>query len=36
VVPLLSSPPHHNNSPLAKCGCKKHRMDFHGARNRRT
>jgi len=29
-VPLLSSLPRHHNSPLAKCGCKKNAMDFHG------
>jgi hypothetical protein len=29
-VPVLSSLPRHHNSPLAKCGCKKHAMDFHG------
>jgi hypothetical protein len=29
-VPVLSSLPRRNNSPLAKCGCKKHCMDFHG------
>jgi hypothetical protein len=29
-VPVLSSLPRHNNSPLAKCGCKKRCMDFHG------
>jgi hypothetical protein len=30
-VPVLSSlPRHHNSSPLAKCGCKIHAMDFHG------
>jgi hypothetical protein len=23
-------PHHHHNNPLAKCGCKKHCMDFHG------
>ena len=22
--------PRHHNNPLAKCGCKKHCMDFHG------
>jgi hypothetical protein len=27
---VLSSLPCRNNSPLAKCGCKKHCMDFHG------
>jgi hypothetical protein len=27
---VLSSPPRHHNNPLAKCGCKKHYMDFHG------
>jgi hypothetical protein len=30
VVPSLSSLPRHHNNPLAKCGCKKHCMDFHG------
>ena len=30
VVPSLSSLPRHHNNPLAKCGCKKHHMDFHG------
>ena len=29
-VPVLSSLPRRNNSPLAQCGCKKHAMDFHG------
>jgi len=29
-VPVLSSLPRHHNSPLAKCGCKNHAMDFHG------
>ena len=29
-VPVLCSLPRRNNSPLAKCGCKKHYMDFHG------
>jgi hypothetical protein len=29
-VPVLSSLPRHHNNPLAKCGCKKHCMDFHG------
>ena len=29
-VPVLSSLPRRNNSPLAECGCKKHYMDFHG------
>jgi hypothetical protein len=28
-VPVLSSLPCLNNSPLAKCGCKKHCMGFH-------
>jgi hypothetical protein len=28
-VPVLSSLPHHNCSPFAKCSCKKHYMDFH-------
>ena len=27
---MLSSLPRRINSPLAKCGCKKHCMDFHG------
>ena len=27
---MLSSLPRLNNSPLAKCGCKKHCMDFNG------
>ena len=27
---MLSSLPRRNNSPFAKCGCKKHYMDFHG------
>jgi hypothetical protein len=31
---VLSSLPHHNNSPLAKCSCKKHCMDFHGDQTR--
>ena len=26
---MLSSLPRHHNNPLAKCGCKKHCMDFH-------
>ena len=30
VVPSLSSIPSHHTNPLAKCGCKKHCMDFHG------
>jgi hypothetical protein len=30
VVPILSSLPRHHNNPLAKCGCKKHCVDFHG------
>jgi hypothetical protein len=29
-VPVLSSLPRLNNSPIAKCACKKHCMDFHG------
>ena len=29
-VPILSSLPRHHNNPLAKCGCKKLFMDFHG------
>jgi len=29
-VPIFSSLPRHHNNPLAKCGCKKHCMDFHG------
>jgi hypothetical protein len=29
-VPALSSLPRHHNNPLAKCGCKKHCIDFHG------
>jgi hypothetical protein len=29
-VPVLSSLPRHHKSPLAKCGCKNHAMDFHG------
>ena len=29
-VPVLSSLPRYHNNPLAKCGCKKHCMDFHG------
>jgi hypothetical protein len=29
-VPVLSSLPRRKNSPLAKCGCKKHCMDFDG------
>jgi hypothetical protein len=29
-VPVLSSLPRRNNSPLAKCACKKRCMDFHG------
>jgi hypothetical protein len=28
-VPVLSSLPCLNNSLFAKCGCKKHYMDFH-------
>ena len=28
-VPVLSSLPRRNNSPLGKCGCNKHCMDFH-------
>jgi hypothetical protein len=27
---VLSSLSRHHNSPLAKCGCKKHGMEFHG------
>ena len=27
-VPILSCLPRHHNNPLAKCGCKKHCMDF--------
>ena len=27
---MLSSLPRRDNSPLAKCGCKKHCMDFYG------
>ena len=29
-VPIHSSLPRHHNNPLAKCGCKKLFMDFHG------
>ena len=29
-VPVLSSLPRRNNSPLAKCGCKKHALDLYG------
>jgi hypothetical protein len=29
-VPALSSLPRHHNNPLAKCGCKKNFIDFHG------
>jgi hypothetical protein len=29
-VPILAALPRLNNSPLAKCGCKKFCMDFHG------
>jgi len=29
-VPVLSSLPRRNNSPLAKCGCKKHVLDLYG------
>ena len=29
-VPMFSSLPRNHNNPLAKCGCKKHCMDFHG------
>jgi hypothetical protein len=29
-VPILASLPRLHNSPLAKCGCKKFCMDFHG------
>ena len=27
---MLSSLPRHHNNPLAKCGCKKQRIDLHG------
>ena len=27
---MLSSLPRRNNSPLAKCGCKKHVLDLYG------
>jgi hypothetical protein len=30
VVPVLSSLLSHHNNPLAKCGCKKHCVDFDG------
>jgi hypothetical protein len=29
-VPILAALPRLHNSPLAKCGCKKFCMDFHG------
>jgi len=29
-VPVLSSLPRRNNSPLGRCGCKTHHIDFHG------
>jgi hypothetical protein len=29
-VPILTALPRLHNSPLAKCGCKKFCMDFHG------
>ena len=29
-VPVLSSLPRLHNSPLAKCGCKKHALDLYG------
>jgi hypothetical protein len=29
-VPILAALPRLNNTPLAKCGCKKFCMDFHG------
>jgi hypothetical protein len=29
-VPVLSSLSRRNNSPLAKCGCKKHALDLYG------
>ena len=29
-IPVLSSLPRNHNNPLAKCGCKKHCIDFHG------
>ena len=29
-VPVLSSLPRRNNSPLAKYGCKKHGLDLYG------
>ncbi len=29
-VPILAALPRFHNSPLAKCGCKKFCMDFHG------
>ena len=29
-VPVLSSLPRLHNSPLAKCGCKKHPLDLYG------
>ena len=30
---MLSSLPRRNNSPLAKCGCKKHALDLYGNHN---
>jgi hypothetical protein len=35
-VPVLSSLPRRNNSPLAQCGCKKHGLDLYGDHNART
>jgi hypothetical protein len=32
--PVLSSLPRHQQTPLAKCGCKKHRIDFHSNHTR--
>ena len=32
-VPVLSSLPRLHNSPLAKCGCKKHALDVYGEHN---
>ena len=29
-MPVLSSLPRLYNSPLAKCGCKKHALDLYG------
>ena len=29
-VPALASLPRNINTPLAKCGCKKFRIEFHG------